>query len=182
MAWRDARISHVKNGIYGEMWVAAMLATAYGTDSILDIIRAGLAQIPKKSRLHEAVEKICTEYERGRSADDTFKDIASRWNEIDNYDWCHTVSNAEIVSACLLYGGGDYGKSICLAVSQGFDTDCNGATVGSVLGVMLGYDKLPHEQWTDIIHDTLYTTLLAQDKVSIRESAKKCMEFIGPVK
>ena len=80
------------------------------------------------------------------------------------------------------YGGGDYGKSICLAVSQGFDTDCNGATVGSVLGVMLGYDKLPHEQWTDIIHDTLYTTLLAQDKVSIRESAKKCMEFIGPVK
>ena len=182
MAWRDARISHVKNGIYGEMWVAAMLATAYGTDSILDIIRAGLAQIPKKSRLHEAVEKICTEYEHGRSADDTFKDIASRWNEIDNYDWCHTVSNAEIVSACLLYGGGDYGKSICLAVSQGFDTDCNGATVGSVLGVMLGYDKLPHEQWTDIIHDTLYTTLLAQDKVSIRESAKKCMEFIGPVK
>jgi len=178
MAWRDARISHVKNGIYGEMWVAAMLATAYGTDNMLDIIRSGLAQVPANSRFHEKVERICSEYENGRSEEDTFKDIASRYVEIDNYDWCNTVANAEIVAACLLYGHGDYGKSICMAVSQGFDTDCNGATVGSVLGVMLGYEKLPHKEWTDIIHDTLYSTILFQEKVSIRESVKECLKFV----
>ncbi len=177
MAWRDARIAQVKNGIYGEMWVAAMLAAAYGTESIPDVIRAGLAQIPATSRLYEAVTKVLTEYEAGRSEEDTFKDIATRWNEYNQYDWCHTISNAEIVTACLLYGAGDYGRSICLAVMQGFDTDCNAATVGSVLGVLIGYEKLPRE-WTDRVHDTLGSTLVGEPKFSITKLAEECMKFV----
>ena len=177
MCWRDARIAQVKNGIYGEMWVGAMLAAAYGTDNIMEIIRTGLAEVPQTSRLYEAVEKICTEYEAGRSEADTFKDIATRWNEYDQYDWCHTVSNAEIVAACLLYGGGDYGRSICLAVSQGFDTDCNGATVGSVLGVLIGYENLPKE-WTDRVNDTLRSTLVGPEQVSITEMANECLKYL----
>ncbi len=177
MAWTDARISHAKNGIYGEMWVAAMLAAAYGTENIPYIIKAGLAEIPATCRLYEAIEKICNEYSSGRSEEDTFKDIAARWNETDPFDWCHTISNAEIVAASLLYGNGDYGKSICMAVSQGFDTDCNGATVGSVLGVILGYSRLP-SVWTDRIHGTLKSQLVGQSRVSVDECAEACLKYI----
>ncbi len=176
MAWRDARISHIKNGIYGEMWVAAMIAVAYGTDDILEIIRGGLAQIPSKSRLYNAVELICSDYETGIEKAVCFNNIAKRWNEKNGYDWCHTISNAEIVTAALLYGGGDYGRSVCLAVEQGFDTDCNGATVGSVLGVMLGYDKIPTE-WTGVINDTLETTICGYNKVSVKKMAEETEAF-----
>jgi len=58
MAFRDASISHVKNGIYGEMFVAAMLAAAAVTDDMEEIIRSGLAQIPYSSRLYAAVERL----------------------------------------------------------------------------------------------------------------------------
>ena len=177
MAYRDARISHVKNGIYGEMWVAAMIAAAFGTQDIKSIIRCGLSRIPEKSRLYAAVMKIITNYEKGVSKEDCFKDIRRRWDEKDGYDWCHTVSNAEIVAASLLYGKGEYGGSVCLAVSQGFDTDCNGATVGSVLGVMCGKKNLP-AVWTERICDTLESSLLGYDTVSVNGMAEKTLEFI----
>lgn len=176
MAYRDACISHVKNGIYGEMWVSAMIAAAFGTTDIRGILQSGLGQIPQSSRLWEAVQNIIYRFEGGVNAEACFRDIHSRWDEKKGYDWCHTVSNAEIVAASLLYGKGDYGKSVCLAVQQGFDTDCNGATVGSVLGVMLGYSALP-QQWTARICDTLESSLFGYTSVSIKEMAAKTLEF-----
>ena len=146
MAFRDASISHVKNGIYGEMWVSAMIAAAFGTDDIKEIIRTGLAYIPKTSRLYESVSEVISDYENGVTIDEVWKKLHARWNERNNYDWCHTISNAVIVAASLLYGEKDYGKTVCLSVSEGFDTDCNAATAGPVLGVVLGGSNIP-EYW-----------------------------------
>ena len=176
MAWRDASISHVKNGIYGEMWVAAMLAVAAvakGNDPVSRIetaIRGGLAEIPATSRLYEAITTVLDGYRDGVTRAECFAAIHARWNECDGHDWCHTISNAMIVAASLLYGGGDFGKSICMAVETGFDTDCNGATVGSVLGMLFGRDCIG-EEWSAPIKDTLYATLFGLEKVSIAERA-----------
>lgn len=176
-AWRDASISHIKNGIYGEMWVAAMIAAAYVYDDVDAVIQAGLAQIPTQSRLHVAIENIISQYKSGMSYDEVIADLHSRWNENNPHHWCHTISNAEIVSIALLWGNKDYERTICASVMPGFDTDCNGATSGSIIGVMLGANNLP-SKWIEPMNDTLLSGVSGYYKVSLSNLARETMELV----
>ena len=177
MAWRDASVSHIKNGIYGEMFIAAMLAQAAVEKSREQVILAGLSQIPASSRLYESILSVVEGYQKGVSADAAMARIHRLYDEHSSHDWCHTISNAMIVSAALLYGGGEYGKSVCLAVQQGFDTDCNGATVGSVVG-MLGGTKAISPEWTAPINDQLDSSLVDASRVKISEIAAHTMAHL----
>lgn len=177
MAWRDASISHIKNGIYGEMFVAAMLAVAATTNNIEEIILGGLAEIPTASRLYEAIVFVLEAFKSGMSRQKCFNEIHTRYDEYSEHDWCHTISNAMIVVAALLYGEGDYGKSICMAVESGFDTDCNGATVGSILGMANGIESIP-KYWSDPIKNTLHTSIFGVGTVKISERVKLTMQHI----
>ncbi len=175
MGWRDASISHIKNGIYGEMWACAMIASAYSTSNMVDIVRAGLGQIPKTSRLYEAIDSVICDYESGVSCEDAFNKLYEKYDDHNGHHWCHTISNAISVAICLLYGGGDFEKSICMAVQAGFDTDCNGATVGSIVGIVNGYDGIP-QKWLEPLNNTLETTIFGYDKVKITDCVKITLE------
>lgn len=172
MAWRDASISHIKNGIYGEMWVAAMIAVAAYTDDVAEIILGGLAEIPYTSRLYESIVLIMESYKSGMSQEECFDMIHKKYDEHSGHGWCHTISNAMIVAASLLYGEGDFSKSICMAVETGFDTDCNGATVGSILGMANGESSIP-SCWKAPINDTLHTSIFGVGTVKISDCVEK---------
>ena len=177
MAYTDARISHVKNGVYGEMFVSAMLACAAVTDNIEDIVLGGLAQIPSTSRLYESVMKIFNDYKSGITVDECFNYIHSVYDEHTDHGWCHTISNAMIVTAALLYGEGDFGKSICCAVGMAFDTDCNGATVGSILG-MRGTDDCIDEYWSAPVNNKIHTSIFGVGTVNIDKAVEHTLEHI----
>ncbi len=177
MAWRDASISHVKNGIYGEMFISAMLAVAAETNDIEAIILAGLAEIPATSRLYESINEVLSDFKNGVSKKAVFDKIHARYDENDEHDWCLTTTNAMVVVASLLYGEGDFAKSICLAVETAFDTDCNGATVGSILGMANGIESIP-EYWTKPFNDTLETPIMGLGKVKISDRVKITMQHI----
>ena len=165
-AWRDASLSHVKNGIYGEMWAAAMIAGAFGIetqkpslDDIVRIIRIGLSEIPAQCRLAEAIEKLIAwhgELDDWQAAWERINDL------VGHYHWVHTINNALLVALGLLYGEGDFSKSITIAVMGGWDTDCNGATVGSILGAVLGASQLP-ARWTEPLHDRTRSAVIGYD-------------------
>ncbi len=177
MAFNDACISHVKNGIYGEMFAAAMIACAAVTDNIEDIILGGLAEIPAASRLYEAVMKILESYKNGVTVDGCFDIIHAAYDEHTDHGWCHTISNAMIVAAALLYGEGDFGKSICIAVGMAFDTDCNGATVGSVLGMRNNIDGID-EYWKKPVNGKIHTSIFGTGTVNIEEAVDLTMEHM----
>ncbi len=177
MAWRDGCISHVKNGIYGEMFVAAMLAAAASTCDITEILQAGLAEIPHTSRLYQKVMSVFDGYRSGVSQSACFTAIHQEFDEFVSHDWCHVIPNAMIVTASLLYGWVDFGKAICMAVECGFDTDCNGATVGSVWGMAHGESAIL-KAWTEVFHNRLHTSIFGVGTVAISGRIQQTMQHM----
>jgi ADP-ribosylglycohydrolase len=178
MAWRDASISHVKNGIYGEMFASAMIACAAVTDDIEDIIRGGLAYVPKTSRLYAKITQILEDYHSGVGYYESVEKLKAEYDPDNSYGWTHTIPNAAIVALALLHGEGDFSKSICRAVEVGYDTDCNGATVGSIIGIRGGYSAID-SVWTAPVRGKLATSIFGVDILDIDKAVERTMKHIA---
>jgi len=144
MAWRDARISHTRNGIYGAMYYAALIACVLATADIRSSIRIALTEIPADCRLAAAVRETLQWCAGLRELDRVLDRIfaAHRGMHVG-----HTINNAAVVTAVLELESPSFDRIITRAVMAGMDTDCNGATAGSVAGAAWGASRLP-ERWT----------------------------------
>ena len=171
-AWRDASFSHIKNGIYGEMFVAAMIAAAFVESDVEKIVEIGLSEIPTRSRLAADVAKAI---EIAQATTDQVELVARIWDTFKHYDCVHTNNNAALVVASLIFGKRDFTKAIATAVLGGWDTDCNGATVGSIMGTKLGAKALP-EHWVRPLNDTLYADVCDFHPIKISECARRSHE------
>ncbi len=170
MAFKDACISHTANGIYGEMFFAALIAAAFVQADLRRATEIALAQIPARSRLAEAVQR-CLEW---TDAEPDWRDVFERIRQhYGRYHPVHTINNACVVLAGLLCSRGDFSRAIGIAVMCGWDTDCNGATAGSVMGAILGAAGIP-EKWTAPLSDTLALGLAGMGEVKISDMARRC--------
>ena len=180
LAFRDASISHIKNGIYGEMYIAAVLAAAYCTNDVKEALKAGLGEIPEKSRLYADITEVLKLYDSGKTYEDFIADLRTRFDENIGFDWCYTNPNTMIVAAALLWGENDYGKTICKAVIPGFDTDCNGATAGSIFGILHGIEAIPNE-WKSPIQTNgegkLTTEIKGYEQVTLEDMAERTLKI-----
>ena len=171
-AWRDARLSHIKNGIYGEMFVAAMIAAGFALNDPLKVIEAGLAEIPRRSRLYVEMRQVIGICRRHGNSFANFEKVLDEIEALlGHYHPVHTNNNAALVVAALLLGGADYEKVVTLAVMGGWDTDCNGATAGSIFGAMHGACPIP-EKWRGPLHDTLYSRIFDYHPIAITQCAR----------
>lgn len=180
MAYRDARISHVRNGIYGEMWAAACIAAAFCTTDVRTILAAGLGQVPAGCRLALGIREVLAWRDEGLSLRQAIVRLRGLYDEDDWHLWTHTVTNAMVVAIGLLWGEGDYGRTICAAVEPLYDTDCNGATAGSIFGASRGTAAIP-SVWTHPLADTLSTGVKGYERVSLSGMARRTLDFLPGV-
>lgn len=139
-AWRDAVVSHRRNGIYGEMYFSAVIAAALATGDVRRSLEIGLTEIPAACRLAESIRRAFEWCDKDDDFDRTLDRIldAHRGMHVG-----HTINCAAITVAGLLYGREDVEETLSLVVSAGLDTDCTGATAGSIVGAVHGAAKLP---------------------------------------
>ena len=177
MAYRDACCTHTKNGIYGEMFVAAMIAESAVSNDIRHIIETALRTIPQKSRLKRDIDSVLASYDEGLAFMDAVERIHAQYPQNEMHNAVHTIPNAMIVAAALLWGELDYAKTLGYSVMAAMDTDCNGATVGSVIGMITGAAAVP-AHFTDPICDTLCTDIVGNARVKVSDMAARTLALI----
>ncbi|MEV6425569.1 ADP-ribosylglycohydrolase family protein [Streptomyces sp. NPDC051662] len=173
LAYRDAELSHTANGVYGEMWAAALVAAAF-TGTAREAVETSLTCVPPRSRLAEAVRFVLDRHTAGDTWEQARAAIEDRYG---HYSWVHTVNNAALVVAGLLWGDGDFTASIGLTVQGGWDTDSNGATVGSVAGIISGAQRLP-AHWTEPLNDTARSAIRGFDGSRISDLAERTVRLV----
>jgi ADP-ribosylglycohydrolase len=168
-AWRDASWTHTANGTYGEMFYAAVIAAAFVERDPIRLIEIGLSEIPRHCRLAEAIVNI----------EDWFKECDSFEQFMDRLDAAfadlhpvHTINNALVVLAALYYCNMQPHEMICTAVMGGLDSDCNGATAGSIVGAATGRSRFD-SRLVGPLNDTIRSHVLGFAEITMRELAER---------
>ncbi|MFI5195099.1 MAG: ADP-ribosylglycohydrolase family protein [Chitinophagales bacterium] len=148
------KIGHIMNygdGWYGGVFVGALYSMAFVSDDINHIVREALKTIPEQSKYHQCIADVIQWHEQ--FPDDwkrSWFEIQRKWSSdmacpegiFKSFDIDSKLNSAYVVLG-LLYGKGDFGKSIEIATRAGQDADCNPSTVGGIMGALLGYDQIP---------------------------------------
>ncbi|MCQ1999952.1 ADP-ribosylglycohydrolase family protein [Arthrobacter zhaoxinii] len=176
-AWTDARLSHTRNGIYGEMWAAALCSASLTETTADAALDAADTVLPPASRLAAAVH---LGRGTGRSLAEGSLTAAAALDvlhtEFAGMHWVHTLNNAALAACALQAYGGDFDAAVALAVAGGWDTDSVGATVGSVVGGLLGAGAID-EAWTAPLQDRIATSLPGGAERSIHELAERTLRL-----
>lgn len=150
----DACIDHgLREGTYAEIFTAALESIAFVETDIRKVIEKALTYIPETSRLSQCVKTVLSEYDKKTD----YRDVRNMVVEMTkDLGWFQAPANVSFAVIGLMYGEGDFKKSVIYAVNCGDDTDCSAATCGSILGIMCGADKIP-EELKDYIGDNIIT-------------------------
>ena len=128
LARRDASLSHRGEGVFGAMFIAALGALLPVMPNLDAAIDAALTEIPENCAAAAAVR-----FGRSRAgSDDAVQRLHEEYSDLPPV---HTLNNLAVVTWALCSAEGDFSAAIGNAVTAGWDTDCNGATVGGLMGI-----------------------------------------------
>lgn len=175
-AYEDAIIDHGDGeGVYAEVFCAVLESAAFVEKDTNKLIDIGLSYIPDDCDVAKAINcardcfksgkrwlearDIILEKYRGLIHGNNISDRDREKGFADGKRGWDVPSNIGILVIGLLYGEGDFEKTICTTVNCGEDTDCTGATVGSIYGIINGIDLIP-DKWKQPIGRKLITACL----------------------
>ncbi len=147
------RVMNWGDGLYGGMWVGAMYSEAYFSDDVEGVVTRALGAIPAESTYAMLIRDVIDQYHR--DPDDwraCWRMLEEKWGQVDlcpegrggpfNID---AKLNGGYIAIGLLYGEGDFAKTLEISTRCGQDNDCNPANAAGVLGAMLGLSGIPTE-------------------------------------
>ncbi len=155
-AKKAASVTHGGNGIYGGQFVATCVSLAFGGGSIHDIVDKALSYLPADSEYIRMATAVKGFYKQNPSDWRACFDFVHKNFGYDRYPGsCHIIPNSAVVILSLLYGEGNFDSSINICNMCGWDTDCNVANVGCIVGTLVGIEGIGYEKWIKPLHDQL---------------------------
>jgi len=165
------RMGHIMNygdGVYGGMFIAAMYTQAFFAKDIREVVEKGLQAIPPQSLYAQLIRDVIRWHDE--NPNDWLKMwhlVQAKWGEVDHcpdgYKQPFNIDaklNGGYVVMGLLYGNGDWYKTMNYATRGGQDADCNPANAAGILGTLIGAHAIPAE-YREPLHNTYWNTTLA---------------------
>jgi len=156
-AKRAGSVSHDGEALYGAQVLAAMEAQAFVEQDVNKLLDCGVSFIPKDSVIYRMIADLREWHAEYRDWHQSFKQIVANYG-YDKYGGnCHMVPNHALIILGLLYGKGDFQKSLMITNTAGWDTDCNSGNIGCLMGIRNGlasFDLGP--DWRGPVADRLY--------------------------
>lgn len=156
-ARRAGSVSHDGEALHGAQVVAAMVAESFLAPNVRRVVEAGAAVIPTDSLIATMIRDIRAWHKAGSDWRAAFRNLERAYGYAAYGGGCHIVPNHGIVILALLYGAGDFSRSLMLANTCGWDTDCNSGNVGCVVGVLGGLAGMDGGyDWRAPVRDRLF--------------------------
>lgn len=156
-ARRAASVSHDGEAIYGAQMLAAMEAQAFVESDINRLLDVGTSFIPHNSAIYRMIQDIRSWHATEPDWRETRERIAANYGYDKYVGNCHIVPNHALIILALLYGNNDFQRSLMIANTSGWDTDCNSGNVGCLLGIKNGLQSLNGgPDWRAPVADRLY--------------------------
>ena len=138
------------DGWYGGVYVATMYSLAFLSNDVNYIVTEALKSIPEQSTFYQCQADVIAGFKAGKDWKTLWHEMQKKWGTTDLCpDGVKAAFNIDAKINCayvimgLLYGGGDYTKTMEVSTRCGQDSDCNPSTAGGILGTMLGYSNIP---------------------------------------
>lgn len=168
----DASVDHgLGEGTYASIFTAAMESIAFAESDIRKIVEQALAYLPASCRVAQCARCVLEEYDKGTDYRTTREKIVELTKDLGFFQAPNNVGFAVLG---LIYGEGDFKKSLIYTVNCGDDTDCTGGTVGAVLGIIKGTAGIPVD-WREYIGDRIVQMCINASYLD--QVPKTCMEF-----
>lgn len=153
-AFEDACVDHgYGEGSYAAIFVAALQSAAFAVQNLGALLEIGLSKISADCRTARAVRLVMEDYAKGTDWKTARNNLVA---DSQDLGWFQAPANVAYVVLGLLYGEGDFKKSMILAINCGDDTDCTGATIGALMGIMTGTAGIPKD-WLTYIGEEIVT-------------------------
>ncbi len=175
LAYEDGGVDHgFGEGTYAAIFVAAMESAAFVIRDAEALLRIGLSKIPEGCRVARSVRLAMDCWKGGVPWQECRERLVK---DSEDLGWFQAPANVGFVALGLLYGAGDFKRSVILAINCGDDTDCTGATLGALLGIMGGSAAIP-EDWRAYIGDEIKSICLTNGHGAFPKSCTQLTDCV----
>jgi ADP-ribosylglycohydrolase len=158
LARKAASVSHDGEAICGAQVIAAMESLAFVERDLSKLLDVAVSFIPKESVIYRMITDLRAMRQREADWKVAFREVMQKSYGYDKYGGnCHMVPNHGIIILALLWGEDDFQKSLMIANTCGWDTDCNSGNVGCLLGIKNGLARIDAgPDWRGPVADRMY--------------------------
>ncbi|NLK64860.1 MAG: ADP-ribosylglycohydrolase family protein [Tissierellia bacterium] len=178
LAWKDGQVSHINNGILGEVFNALMTSMAFVENDVKKIVREAITMIPKDSEYYSVIEYAYSACLKYHSWLDAHQDCQKKYIK---YNWIHAYPNACCEIIALMYGEGDYEKTLNIITMCGVDADCNAGMIMPILGIQKGMGIIP-QRLISPAFDRLITYMRGYEEIKLDELVNDTVKYINDAK